>query len=314
MSIDRQATVAAIQLDTDIGNTYKNLAACARLVEEAVSSGARWIGLPEFFNTGISWQPDLVNAIEFEDGRSARLLCELSKKYSVVLGGSFLCRLSNGAVKNRYLCFDHGELVGRHDKDIPTMWESAFYEAGEDDGVIGNIDGIRVGAAVCWEFMRTQTAKRMAGKVDIIMGGSHWWSLPTNWPQSLLMGSECQNIENAIRSVQETAKLIGAPVVHASHCNTFSCKLPGIPFLKYDGELEGNTAIIDAQGNILSIRRKEEGEGVVLASVELKNINPSEKIPRRYWLRNRTALATFAWHYQRLLGSSWYKKNVKKSY
>ncbi len=69
-------TVAAIQLDTDIGNVEKNLAACKRLAEQAYARGARWIALPEFFNTGISWKPELVATFESEQGPSSELLRE----------------------------------------------------------------------------------------------------------------------------------------------------------------------------------------------------------------------------------------------
>ena len=265
--LENTVVAAAIQLDTEIGNTEKNLTACERLAEEALSSGATWIGLPEFFNTGISWNPDLLNAIEYEDGPSANFLRNFSQKHSVVIGGSFLCRVPEGGVRNRYLCFSKGELIGKHDKDLPTMWENAFYEGSDDNdsGIVGEIEGIRVGSAVCWEFIRTQTARRMQGKVDVIIGGSHWWSPPSNWPKFLVEKAAIYNNDNLMKSVQETARLIGAPVIHASHCNTFKCKMLGFPLLTYHGALEGNTAIIDASGKILARRRKEEGEGVVIA-------------------------------------------------
>lgn len=305
---------AAIQLDTEIGNTKKNLKACERLAEQALASGATWIGLPEFFNTGISWNPDLVNAIEYEDGPSANLLCNFSKKHAVVIGGSFLCRVPEGGVRNRYLCFSKGVLIGKHDKDLPTMWENAFYEGAtdKDSGILGEIEGIRVGSAVCWEFIRTQTARRLRGKVDVIMGGSHWWSPPSNWPNLFIRKAAIYNTENLIKSVQETARLVGAPVIHGSHCNSFSCKMLGFPFLNYHGTLEGNTAIIDANGKILALRTKEQGEGIVTANITLKSIEVKEKIPKRFWLRYRSVLPAFAWHYHGFLGRRWYKRNVKK--
>lgn len=50
--------VAAVQLATSIGDSTANIAACERLALQAVNEGARWIALPEFFNTGIAWDPD----------------------------------------------------------------------------------------------------------------------------------------------------------------------------------------------------------------------------------------------------------------
>lgn len=96
-----------------------------------------------------------------------------------------MCRVPEGGVLNRYLCFSNGVLVGKHDKDLPTMWENGFYEGGDksDAGILGAANGQRVGAAMCCEFIRTQTMKGIKGKVDVVMGWSYWWSMPTNRPK-----------------------------------------------------------------------------------------------------------------------------------
>src|ERR671932_749026 len=78
-----------------------------------------------------------------------------------------LARDADGEVRNAYLlAAPTGEILGRHDKDLPTMWENAFYVGGSDDGVI-EAAGFTAGAAVCWEFMRTATARRLRGRVDL---------------------------------------------------------------------------------------------------------------------------------------------------
>ena len=210
---------AAKQLDTMIGDTKYNLKASNRLAKEAVKTGAQWIALPEFFNTGVCWDPELVRAIEYEDGKSASFLRDFSRDHGVVIGGSFMCRVPEGGVRNRYLCFSNGMLVGKHDKDLPTRWENGFYEGGDkfDADISGAANGQRVGDAMCWEFIRTQTMKRIKGKVDVVMSGSYWWSMPTNWPKWLVEKPEQYSRDNLLKCVQKTAKLIGAPVIHGSH-------------------------------------------------------------------------------------------------
>ena len=56
------------------------------------------------------------------------------------------------------------------------MWENCFYIGGHDDGVLPPVDGFTPGAAVCWEFMRTQTVQRMrqlgAEKITAWLGPS----------------------------------------------------------------------------------------------------------------------------------------------
>ena len=171
-AMNKQVRAAAIQLATKIADSAANIAGCERLAGEAVQKGAQWIALPEFFTTGVAWDPRIADAIETESGPAATFLRDFSARHCIVIGGSFLCRISDGTVRNRYMAFANGTLIGRHDKDLPTMWENAFYEGGDpgDIGVLGSYEGARVGAAVCWEFMRTMTAQRLRSRVDVIMG------------------------------------------------------------------------------------------------------------------------------------------------
>lgn len=313
--------VAAIQLETRIGDVPHNIQACEQLALQAIEQGARWIALPEFFNSGVSFNDRMIEAIEFEHGASARFLQQFSLEHSVIIGGSFMCRLkkqdgSPAGVRNRYLCFSNGELIGQHDKDLPTMWEAAFYEEGDqgDTGELGIVSDqghdIRIGTAVCWEFLRTQTARRLQGKIDVLIGGSHWWSIPENWPKFVTRRMEQNNSHNFISTVRETARLIGAPVIHASHCGKFEGKFPSIPGLTYRGELEGHAAIIDGAGNILAHRSKEEGAGIVFAEISPGYIGSAEKIPNSYWLRKRGLLPAMSWTMDGFFGKRWYKKNV----
>ncbi|HON59617.1 MAG TPA: carbon-nitrogen hydrolase family protein [Smithella sp.] len=304
---------AAIQLAVKIGDASANIDACERLARQAVREGAVWIALPEFFTTGVSWNPKIADAIQGMDGPAANFLRDFSAKHQLVMGGSFLCRLSDGRVRNRYLCYAAGTLVGRHDKDLPTMWENYFYEGGEpdDSGILGTYENIRIGAAVCWEFMRTMTARRLRGQVDVVMGGSCWWSIPTNFPKFVQRLWEPANQLNAIAAVQDTARLIGAPVIHASHCGMVECPMPGLP-IPYKGYFEGNAAIVDANGNVLARRHFDQGEGIVCADIQPGAREVAEPVPGGFWLRSRGPLPVFAWHHQRWLGRRWYKRHVRK--
>ena len=312
-----QLRVAAIQLETRIADVAANLKACERLALQALEAGAQWIALPEFFNSGVNFSDEMLSAIETENGPSATFLQQFSSQHQVVIGGSFLCRLtradgSPGGVRNRYLCFNNGERVGYHDKDLPTMWETAFYENGEpgDDGVLGEIDGIRTGTAVCWEFLRSQTARRLQGNIDVLIGGSHWWSIPENWPRWFTRNMTAENSFNFISTVRDSARLLGVPVIHASHCGHFTSKHPSIPFIPYRGQLEGHAAIIDGHGNILAHRSKEEGEGFVIADITPGSVGSNLPVPAAYWLRSRGFMPTYSWILDGFFGRLWYKKNV----
>jgi predicted amidohydrolase len=209
------------------------------------------------------------------------------------------------------MAFANGTLIGQHDKDLPTMWENAFCEEGDpnDTGLLGRYESTRVGAAVCWEFMRTMTARRLRNQVDVIMGGSCWWSIPKDLPNWILTRWESHNALNTIAAVQDTARLVGAPVIHAAHCGDIDCPMFGLP-LRYRGHFEGNAAIVDATGQVIARRRHNEGEGIVCAEISLGAAPTEAEVPNRYWLRSRGPVPWFAWNYQRWLGKRWYRRHV----
>src|SRR4051812_39751280 len=248
---------AAIQLEPKIADVEANLDACRRLAEGAAAAGAEWIALPEFFTTGIAFDERLADAALAPDGAATQMLRDVARRQGVTIGGSFLCRDSDGHARNAYLLVGPGgSILGRHDKDLPTMWENAFYVGGDDDGVIEAGD-LCVGAAVCWELMRTQTVRRLRGRVDLVMAGSGWWSIP-QWP--LTGALEKANARTAATIAEKLAPLVGAPVVHGANIGAIECPLPWMP-AHYRGYLEGGAVIADASGQVVARRDRTEGPG-----------------------------------------------------
>src|SRR5215211_4386242 len=95
--------VAAIQLESVVGDVEANLAACQRLADAAAREGAEWIVLPEFFTTGMGFLPELTQHSLPPDGPATALLSALAKRHGAVVGGSFLCRDADGEVRNAFL-------------------------------------------------------------------------------------------------------------------------------------------------------------------------------------------------------------------
>lgn len=300
--------VAAIQLEPVIGDVRHNLLVCEKLANEAGEKGAQWIILPEFFTTGMAFNERIKNAVLPYDGEATKLLLKLAKRYQAYVGGSFLCRDQDGHVRNAFLLASPDRIVGRHDKDLPTMWENCFYIGGNDEGLI-KVSEMTVGSVLCWEFMRSQTARRLREKIDIVVGGSCWWSVPKWYPKTITNKWENANSQTAIESVRTFATYVGAPVIHASHCGNIDCKLPWLP-VRYRGYYEGGAMVVDAQGKILAMRKREDGPGVVVADVIFGKIPPQKDVPDRFWLHKRGPLPSFAWTYQRLHGRMWYKKHM----
>ncbi|MGV0836188.1 carbon-nitrogen hydrolase family protein [Mycolicibacterium thermoresistibile] len=300
---------AAIQQEAVIGDVAANLAACERLADEAGRAGAKIIALPEFFTTGIGFDESIKAGVLPPDGKATTLLTSLAKRYQALVGGSFLCRDADGEVRNAYLLADPTGVVGRHDKDRPTMWENAFYTGGDDDGVL-DVGEHRIGAAVCWELMRTGTVERLRSRVDLMMTGSGWWSIPPWPPRAVFDHWERRNRATARTAAASFAKYVGAPVVHAAHAGELTCAMPWAP-MRYRGRFEGSTLITDAGGTVIAERRPEEGQGVVLGEIEIGRRAPQLDPPRRYWLHPRGLLPAAVWHYQRWHGRRWYRRHMR---
>ncbi|HEX8753031.1 MAG TPA: carbon-nitrogen hydrolase family protein [Solirubrobacterales bacterium] len=304
--------VAAVQLEVALGDVERNLAECEALAREAAGRGAELVALPEFFTTGVAFVPALAGAALPPDGPATAMLRRVAAEAGIWLGGSFLCRDADGEVRNAFfLAGPGGELCGRHDKDQPTMWENAFYIGGADDGVI-DAGPFAAGAAVCWELMRAATARRLVGRVDVVVAGSNWWSVPAWPPQRLTRRMEERNARTAHRAPAAFARLVGAPVVHAAICGAVHCRLPELPSLAYAGHFEGGALVASADGRVLTMRHAEQGSGLAVADVELGRV-PAAAIPRRRWLHRRGLLPALAWHSQRLQGRRWYRSHVRGS-
>jgi predicted amidohydrolase len=303
--------VAAIQLEVALGEVERNLARSEELVRTAATAGAELIALPEFFTTGAAFIPELAERALAPDGAAAEMLSGLARELGIYLGGSFLCRDPDGEVRNAFfLCGPDGRICGRHDKDLPTMWENALYVGGTDDGVIdaGDFDA---GAAVCWEYMRNTTANRLRGKVDVVMGGSNWWSIPPWPPKALTARIERDNADRAANASASFGRYVGAPVVHAAICGEFECRMPELPALTYRGHFQGGALVADAEGQVLDRRPREEGDGFAIADVEVARAAPAEPVPPRYWMHGRGLIPAIAWNTERLHGRRWYARNVR---
>lgn len=304
-------TVAAIQQQAILADVTANLTMAERLATAAAGAGAQIIVLPEFFTTGMGFDPALAAAALPADGAATALLTTLARRHRVTVGGSFLCRAADGQTYNRFVLAGPHGLLGHHDKDLPTMWENYFYRGAADpgdDGVLAAVDGVTAGVALCWEFIRTQTVRRMAGRVDVVLGGSCWWSVPGWVPRRVTDRWEAANAATAARAAPVFARLVGAPVVHAAHCGPLHCRLPGTP-LTYRGHLEGGAVVAAADGTVLARRGPDRGAGFALATVTLGRVPPVQRTPSGFWLHHRGPLPALAWAYQNRLGARWYRRH-----
>lgn len=303
--------VAALQMQGRTGDIAYNLDHVRELLAEAVRSNAKVVSVPEFFTTSIVENPRLWQCSLPPENDALELLRSHAVDHQALVGGSYLEKRGDD-VFNCYILAHPDGSVTRHDKDLPTMIENAYYIGGDDDGLHQTELG-RVGTAVCWETIRTQTVHRMANKVDFLMTGSHWWSPPHNWPMQrvFLQPMSVMNSDYMEQAPGALARMLGVANMHGAHCGALEGKiplLPGLPSSAYRGELMGETQIIDNSGKRVARMHRSEGPGVITADIELTPVQPTQACPERFWIPELALRFRFFWWQQNLCGKALYRK------
>jgi len=308
MSQAQNFTVAAVQMCAELAEVDKNLRMAERLIRKAAEQGATWVILPEFFTSACAFHPKMLDAILPIDGKAKQLLISVSKELNIVVGGSFLAKHENDVFNTFILAFPNGE-VHIHNKDIPTMWENCYYTGGGDSGVLETTSG-SVGVALCWEMLRTQTAKRLLEKVNFVVSGSCWWNLPESAPKKFDKLRD-ESLRLLKKAPVDFAKILGVPVVHAGHAGEFAGFAPPSEEKKYVSHYLGETQIVGGYGNVLACMSRAEGEGVVIAEIDKQEISkPSQELSEGYWIPKMPKAFLSEWESQNKFGEDYYKNRT----
>jgi len=302
--------IAAVQMMAEFADINKNLKKVKGLTKEAFREGAKWVILPEFFTSAMGFHPHMKDCIQKIGGPPLDLLKMLAKKHNGVIGGSYLAFKEENCYNTWVLVFPDGSYY-YHDKDQPTMWENCYYIGGNDEGILETPLG-KIGVAMCWELIRSRTPKRLFNKVDLVIGGSCWWSLPQKRVPGFPKRLHQETLDILIDTPSRLAKMLGVHVVHASHAGEFECNMPLLPRFTYKSFYQGETQIVDGSGKILERLSREEGEGIIIADIDIRRRwEPSEAIPKSFWIPSLPFQIKLIWWYQNIHGKRYYRKKMK---
>jgi len=303
--------VAAVQMEATLADVEENIRRAEVLADDAFSQGCEVVILPEFFTSAVAFHPDMSRAARPLEGPVTEMMLQAAQRHGGYLGGSFIATRKGETYNTFVLAFPDGKYA-THDKDQPTMWENCYYIGGSDDGILDTPIG-PVGAALCLELVRTRTVARLRGRVDLLVGGSCWWSVPGRAipiPGKRSAGRRNQAIMRATPA--RIARLLGVPVIHAAHAGDFSARMPLMPRLPYRSFFLGETQVVDATGKVLARRSREEGEGLAIADVEIGRVAPSEDPPEGFWIPDLPLLIRAVWGYQNWHGRNYYRLTQRK--
>jgi predicted amidohydrolase len=276
--------VAAIQMEGRVADLRYNIAQAGDLLEKALRGGAQIVALPEFFTTPIVFDERLFGCSVAAENPALDILKSLAATHGVMIGGSYLAKRGDD-VFNTYVLVDRDGTVHTHDKDLPTMVENAFYTGGKDDGLVATSHG-SIGIAVCWETIRTATVRRLRGKVDLLMTGSHWWSEPGwRFPRWLMDQTHHDNLVMMAAAPSRLSRMIGAPVLHAAHVGTLEGRFAITPNIRVGTKtrLMGETQIVDSTGSVLVRMGIDDGPGLITADIEIGQAPHSLEPAQDFW-------------------------------
>ena len=243
--------VAAIQMASG-SSVSANLEAVLRLIEDAVSQGARLVALPEYFCImGVKDTDKLAAQEQPGKGLIQSFLSETSRRLGIwLVGGTVpLASPEPGKVYNSCLVYDdNGKQVARYDKihlfglalGNECYAEEKTIKAGDKVVTLESPFG-RIGLSVCYD-LRFPELYRMMGNVDIILAPSAFTAITGKAHWETLVRS---------RAIENLAYVI-APGQGGYHVN--------------GRETNGDTMIVDPWGAI--INRLPRGAGVVLATLD----------------------------------------------
>ncbi len=242
--------IAAIQM-TAGPKVPANLKEAARLIDIAVSKGARLVALPEYFCImGMKDADKVAVREEAGSGPIQEFLSGTAKRHGIWLVGGSVPLVSSKPDKVRNSCLvydDSGKQVARYDKmhlfnlvlGKERYAEEKTIEAGNEVVTLESPFG-RIGLSICYD-LRFPELYRSMGKVDVIFapaaftattGKAHWETL-----------IRARAIENLVYMV--------APAQGGHHVN--------------GRETYGNSMIVDPWGVVLD--RLPHGSGVVFANI-----------------------------------------------
>lgn len=275
--------IAVVNMPAILADNHANMKTAEEYIANASYNGANIICFPEFFNTGFALNPVLIKAIRAKEDIEHDLM-ELSDKYQIVIGGSYLnYDYTKANIYNTYgLFFPDGNCY-MHSKDIPTALENFCYTSGDNISAFNTSLG-RIGIVMCWEQLRYASVKRMMGKVDLLLAGSCWWCFTPEDGTSTYEQLAEYNKQLAADAPSRFAHIMGVPIIHSSHTGSFTGASMSDPTIICDRPIESRTMVCDAYGS--KILEADKGPGCYICEVNPGTIKEGEsmEIPDEYWI------------------------------
>jgi predicted amidohydrolase len=250
--------VAIVQNRPEFGNVQENL----NCIEEMLArKAADLYVLPELFATGYRFK-NKEEAHQYAElvpgGMTTRFLISLAKKNNAhFIAG--LVEIEDDRIYNSSVIVGPKGFIGRYRKIHLFDTEKSCFHPGADAPPVFDLDGVKVGVMICFDWRFPETARSLALKGAEIIAHPSNLVLP-HCPQAMI--TRC--LENRVFAI--TADRVGEEE-----------RIPGekLTFI-------GQSQVVDPDGNIL-VRASETEEEVHIVDIDLENardkyLNPKNEI------------------------------------
>ena len=270
----RVIRVAAVQMQSSLGDIAGNLAHATPLVEQAAAQGAQLIVLPELAASGYSMSKAAWHIATPGKGKVAGWVQEISGRLGVYVGIGFV-EADGEDFYNTYLIGSpDGQLAGVVRK---TMAETVCFRCAEGTHVVDTDFG-RIGVGICADNHFVPMVRKMQNQsVDLMI-------MPHAVPGPIKKGGlvSQKDIETTGDKLKGTAqlytRLLGVPAIFVNAVGEITgprwAGLLGRIYTPEQFRLFGLSNVIDLDGTVKA-QMDNQSEGFVVADVTL---DPSRKI------------------------------------
>lgn len=307
--INKTVTLAAIQMQSDFGETARNLERATRFVEQAASGGAKVILFPELMPGGYMLTEQLWNTAERRGAQTECWLMEMGGRYDAYIGTTFLEADGDDFYNTFLLATPEGSVAGRVRKRPPASFEAYFCRSGDDLPYIDTDLG-RMGVGICYENVLYARCKAFFdASVDLILQPSASATFEAKFP---IRQKDVDATEALMKiAASSYSAHMGVPVAFANRCGPLSTALPG-GFPSLNTRFFGYTAVADGDGT-LKAQIAPRDEGIAFGDVVL---DPQRKATTLFKGHGRWTVKmpwyAFIWPLTERMGRRAYARNTRR--
>jgi predicted amidohydrolase len=272
-------SVAAVQMESKNGDFEGNRKRAEEYILEAIKKGARLISLPEFALAGYIYADSFWKEAEPLKGRTYQWLQGLCNKHQVYISTCILERYQNDFFATCVFC-GPGDMLWTHRKIEPAAYEAFFFKgAGVNPNVFQTPIG-KIGVAICVDSSKTYCIHELIKRQpDLLLIPYSCPALPTFFLKKV-KNNWIETYKNAPITYARQLKI---PVVSCNKTGNFNSPMPFLFGIKYHSNFVDQSAIIDRNGNVLSMISNKSG--VICSEVELSEQHniAEQKIPQGRW-------------------------------